>query len=85
VKTEKTFLQLAVNLKVPYDSLKQSGLTKDQAKELSTSDIAPIIFLPVRDHTISNPCCASIVKEAHKICPYSRAIAGNVETVIDLA
>lgn len=31
------FLQLAVNLKVPYDSLKQSGLTKDQAKELSTS------------------------------------------------
>lgn len=27
--------QLVVNLKVPYDSLKQSGLTKDQAKELS--------------------------------------------------
>jgi hypothetical protein len=29
--------QLAVNLRIPYDSLKESGLTKDQARELSRS------------------------------------------------
>lgn len=28
-------LQLAAHLRIPYDSLKESGLTKDQARELS--------------------------------------------------
>ncbi|KAK9894265.1 OsmC-like protein [Cystobasidium minutum MCA 4210] len=56
--TDQPGFRLAVNLKVPYDSLKQSGLDKDQAKEL--------------------------IKEAHKLCPYSRALKGNVETTIDL-
>jgi len=56
--TKQAGFQLAVKLSVPFDSLKESKLSKEDAETL--------------------------IQEAHKICPYSRAIQGNIETEVVL-
>lgn len=41
-------------------------------------------FESLESSKLSREDAETLVKEAHKICPYSRAIAGNIETEVKL-
>lgn len=41
-------------------------------------------FKSLESSKLSREDAEKLVKEAHQLCPYSRAVKGNIETVVEL-